>query len=224
MKVHFIAQSGFIIEYLNQRIAIDLWAKNPVNPISLHQVPKINHVFVTHDHGDHDVPFAIEIAKRDNATFHSSYEITYRAFKSGVQKMESANIGGPYKSGEIEVVLTHAEHSSDTGIPVGFIIKIGDRTLYHMGDTAYFKGLDFLSELYKIDTLFIPIGSRYTMGPVEASYAVRDISPKWVIPMHYNTADSIKQDPNIFITLCKERAPGAQVIVFNPGEKKEITA
>ena len=47
MKVHFIAQSGFIIEYVNQRIAIDVWAKNPVNPVSLDIIPKIDHVFVT---------------------------------------------------------------------------------------------------------------------------------------------------------------------------------
>ncbi len=127
-----------------------------------------------------------------------------------------------YKSGEIEVVLTHAEHSSDIGIPVGFIIKIGDRALYHMGDTAYFKGLDFLGELYKPDTLFIPIGSRYTMGPIEASYAVRDLHPAWVIPMHYNTTESIKQDPNVFAELCKESSPGSQVIIFKPGQVKEI--
>lgn len=222
MKVHFIAQSGFIIEYMNQRIAIDIWAKNPVNPVSLDQVPKIDHVFVTHDHGDHDIKFGMEIAKRDNASFHSSYEITYHASKNGVTKWESANIGGPYKSGALEVVLTHAEHSSDTGIAVGFIIKISDRTLYHMGDTAYFKGLDFLGELYKPDTLFIPIGSRYTMGPVEASYAVRDVRPKWVIPMHYNTAESIKQDPNVFLALCKEKCRNSQVIIFKPGEVKEI--
>lgn len=222
MKVHFIAQSAFIIEYMNQRIAIDLWADNPVNPISLDKVPKIDHIFVTHDHGDHDVAFGIEIAKRDNAMFHSSYEITYRASKNGVNRWESANIGGLYKSGKIEVVLTHAEHSSDTGIPVGFIVKIADRTLYHMGDTAYFKGLEFLRELYQPDTLFIPIGSRYTMGPREASYAVRDINPKLVIPMHYNTAETIQQDPNVFAELCKQTSPNSHVIIFKPGEVKQV--
>jgi L-ascorbate metabolism protein UlaG (beta-lactamase superfamily) len=71
MKIHYIAQSGFIIEHRQQRIAIDVWANNPVNPITLEDVPHIDHVFVTHDHGDHDVNFAIAIAKRDNATFHS---------------------------------------------------------------------------------------------------------------------------------------------------------
>lgn len=222
MKVLYIAHSGFLIEYNNQRLVIDLWANNPVNPITLNDLPKIDHVFVTHDHGDHDMKFGIEIAKRDDAVFHSSYEITYQALKAGVSRIESANIGGMYRSGRIEVVLTQAEHSSDTGIPVGFIIKIGDRVLYHMGDTAYFSGLDILAELYKIDTLFIPIGSRYTMGPVEASYAVRDLKPTVVIPMHYNTAESIRQDPDFFAELCKHKSPQSKVIVFQTGEMKEV--
>lgn len=183
MIIHFIAQSGFIIENDNKRICIDLWAENPVNPIALEKVPKI----------DHDLQFGMEIAKRDNAIFHSSYDIAIYATENGVQNTEKASIGG-YKSGEIEVVLVHAEHTSNIGIPVEFIIKIGDRVLYHMGDTGYFKGLDFLKEVYKIDTLFVPIGSRYTMGPIEASYAVGDIKPKYVIPMHYNTSPAIKQD------------------------------
>jgi L-ascorbate metabolism protein UlaG (beta-lactamase superfamily) len=222
MKVQFIAQSGFVIEYNNQRLVIDLWANNPVNPITLNDLPKIDHVFVTHDHGDHDMKFGFEIAKRDNARFHSSYEITFKALKAGVIRIESANIGGMYRSGEIEVVLTHAEHSSDTGIPVGFIIKIGDRTLYHMGDTAYFSGLNILAELYEIDTLFIPIGSRYTMGPIEASYAVKDLQPTVVIPMHFNTSESIRQDPDFFVELCRQRSPQSNVIVFQPGETKEV--
>lgn len=91
--------------------------KYPVNSVSLDKVPKIDHVFVTHDHGDHDLKFGMEIAKRDNATFDSNYEITYSASKNGVMKTESANIGGPYKSGKIEVILTYAEHSVIPAFP-----------------------------------------------------------------------------------------------------------
>lgn len=80
MTVHYIAHSGFIIEYMHQRIAIDVWANDPINPVSLQDVPAINHVFVTHDHGDHHMKFGMEIAKRDHAAFHSSYEITKHTF------------------------------------------------------------------------------------------------------------------------------------------------
>jgi L-ascorbate metabolism protein UlaG (beta-lactamase superfamily) len=222
MKITFIAQSGFIIEEANQIICIDLWADNPLHPISLDQIPKVNHVFVTHDHQDHDLQFGMQIAQRDGATFHSSYDISIYAAENGVQNTEKASIGGSYKSGDIEVVLVHAEHTSNIGIPVGFIIKIGNRTIYHMGDTGYFKGFDFLAEVYNIDTLFIPIGARYTMGPIEASYAVRDINPKYIIPMHYNTSPTIQQDPVFFKDLCHQRSPESQVLIMNPGDTIEV--
>lgn len=222
MKIHFIAQSGFIVEQDDQRICIDIWSQNPVNPINLENIPKIDHVLITHDHKDHDLNFGIEIAKRDNATFHSSIDITEYAVEKGVQNVESANIGGSYKSGKLEVVLVHAEHTSDIGIPVGFIIKIGERTLYHMGDTGYFRRFDLLAEIYEIDILFVPIGSRYTMGPVEASYAVKDIKPEFVIPMHYNTFDAIKQDPGYFKELSIEKSPESEVIIMSPGETFDI--
>jgi L-ascorbate metabolism protein UlaG (beta-lactamase superfamily) len=216
MKIQFIAQSGFIIEENDQRICIDLWAKNPVNPITLDEVLKVNHVFITHDHDDHDMPFGIEIAKRDNATLHANEEIVARAMKQGVKNVEHANIGGLYKSGNIEVVQVHAEHTSNTGIPVGFIIKFGGKTLYHMGDTGYYKGFDLLDKLYLIDILFIPIGGRFTMGPVEASFAVQDIKPKYIIPMHYNTFPQIEQNVEEFKALCKVKCPEAEMMILKP--------
>jgi hypothetical protein len=116
MKVHFIAQSGFIVQYLNKRIAIAVWTNNLVNPVTLDEAPKIDHVFVAHDQGDHDLKFAMEIGKRDNAIFYTGYELRTMLLKS-VQKWESANVGGLCRSGEIEGLLTHAEHLQYTGIP-----------------------------------------------------------------------------------------------------------
>lgn len=221
MKINFIAQSGFIIEHDSQTIAIDIWPDNPVNPIAIDTIPKVNHVFITHDHVDHGMEFCFEIAKRDDAVFHANGDIVTKALDNGVNSVEMANIGGLYRSGKIEVIQVRADHTSNTGIPLGFILKIGDRVLYHMGDTAYFKGFAFLAEVYKIDTLFVPIGGRFTMGPVEAAHAVCDIRPKYVIPMHYNTFPQIKQDPKKFISLCKEKHESCEIVVIKPGDSVE---
>ncbi|HEC64391.1 MAG TPA: metal-dependent hydrolase, partial [bacterium] len=187
MKIKFIAQSGFIIETKQGLITIDLWLDNPLHKLELKDVPKTDYVFITHDHADHDLPTGIELAKRDKSHFISNYDIMKHAQEQGVENIAPGNIGGLYPVGDIEIAQTHAEHSSNIGLPVGFIIKVEGKTLYHMGDTGYFKGLDTLAEFYNIDILFVPIGSRYTMGPKEASLAVADIKPKIVIPMHYNT-------------------------------------
>jgi len=222
MKITYIAQASFIIENEDEMFCIDLWLNNPVYNLEMTDVPKMDYVFVTHDHRDHDMASGIEIAKRDGATFFSNSDIVTLASQKGVEKVERMGVGGTIKSGDLEVTQVHAEHTSDTGIPVGFIIKTGKFVIYHPGDTGYFKGLDFLAEIHKINVYMVPIGSRYTMGPIEASYAVNDIKPDYVIPMHYNTSPAVKQDPNYFKKLVNDKTPKTEVIIMEPGEEIEI--
>jgi L-ascorbate metabolism protein UlaG (beta-lactamase superfamily) len=57
-----------------------------------------------------------------------------------------------------------------------------------MGDTGLFGDMKFIAEYYKPDLVLIPIGGNFTMGPVEAAYAIKTwIKPKMVMPIHYNS-------------------------------------
>jgi L-ascorbate metabolism protein UlaG (beta-lactamase superfamily) len=67
----------------------------------------------------------------------------------------------------------------------GFEIKIDNKVIVHLGDTLLQKEWEGL----KPDVLMIPIGGtvvKNTMGEEEALEAVKIISPKKVIPCHYN--------------------------------------
>jgi len=223
MKIQFIAQSGFIITTdQGDVLIIDPWLDNPKFPVTTEDIPKVDFVFITHDHKDHGLDTGIELAIRDHATFVSGYDIVRHAQEKGVQSVESANIGGPFTSGNLSIVLIHAEHSSDIGVPVGFVIKTDDLTLYHMGDTGYFAHLDTIGVLYDIDVLMVPIGSRYTMGPAEAQLAIEDIGPEIVIPMHYNTFDKIAQNGEEFKNDVERRFAGIEVKLLQPGEQISI--
>lgn len=79
---------------------------------------------------------------------------------------------------------------------IGFRITIGDKTVVNLGDTVLQKGWEGL----KPDVLMIPIGGRViknTMGEKEALEAVKLISPKKVIPMHYNCDFLWKRNINL---------------------------
>jgi L-ascorbate metabolism protein UlaG (beta-lactamase superfamily) len=68
---------------------------------------------------------------------------------------------------------------------IGFRITVGDTTLVNLGDTLIQREWEGLNP----DILMIPIGGRIaknTMNEDEALEAVRLISPKLVIPCHYN--------------------------------------
>lgn len=78
---------------------------------------------------------------------------------------------------------------------IGFKITIGNTTLVHLGDSLILKEWEGL----KPDILMIPIGGRVaknTMNEEEALEAVQLISPKLVIPCHYNEAFFWKRNCN----------------------------
>lgn len=78
---------------------------------------------------------------------------------------------------------------------IGFKFTVGERTFVNLGDTLLQKEWEGL----KPDILMIPIGGRIaknTMNETEALEAVQLISPKIVIPCHYNEAFLWKRNCN----------------------------
>ena len=78
---------------------------------------------------------------------------------------------------------------------IGIKITLGDKTLVNLGDSLLQKEWEGL----KPDILMIPIGGRVaknTMNEDEALEAVKLISPRIVIPCHYNEAFFWKRNCN----------------------------
>ena len=221
MKITYIGHAGFKMD--DDVIAFfDPWLSAPTSKMKLEDINKCDFVFVTHDHGDHGLEEGIEIAKKTGATFVSIFEVSNIAAEKGVKNTFGMNIGGSYKLGNTEIIMTLALHSSSNGVPVGFIVKFANHTVYHPGDTGLFGDMKLLGELYKPDIAVLPIGGTFTMGPKEAAVATKLLGVKHVIPMHYNTFPVIEKDPKEFEQYVKEESPNTQVHILNPGEAIEI--
>jgi L-ascorbate metabolism protein UlaG (beta-lactamase superfamily) len=89
-------------------------------------------------------------------------------------------------------------------------------TVYHAGDTAVFTDMKIIGEIYKPEMALLPIGSHFTMDPVEAAYACKLIQPKYVVPMHFGTWPVLTGTSEEFSRLLKDQ-PGIKLIVMNPG-------
>jgi L-ascorbate metabolism protein UlaG (beta-lactamase superfamily) len=208
-------------------IIIDPWITgNPLCPVKIEDIKRADLVLITHDHFDH-ASNAADIAKKTGATVVGCPE-TIGKLKTGQALPEGQaifwgigmNIGGTAQVGDISITMTQALHSSETGVATGYIIKLEDgTTIYHAGDTGVFNSMKLLGELYNIDIALLPIGSCFTMDPLQAAYAVKMINAKKVIPMHYRTFPILEQDASRFVNLVKERAPEAVVIVLEPGQE-----
>src|SRR4030065_874536 len=178
-----------------------------------------DYILITHGHFDH-VGDAVSIAKRTGAMVISNFEIAGWMEKQGVRKTHGQHIGGGHEHPFGYLKLTLALHGSvlpdgsNGGNPVGFLITAKDGTkIYISGDTGLFGDMKLIGQ-EGIDLAFIPIGDNYTMGPDDAYKAVEMLSPKHVVPIHYNTWELIAQDAEK--RPGRVRKLGVQVYVLKP--------
>lgn len=226
-KIKWISHSAFQITLGSGKVLyIDPWFENPLSTFTLDDVKEATMVLVTHDHFDH-VGQAADIVKKTGGLLVANVETGRRMqneFQIPAEKVcyfgHGLNIGGNLAYEGITVTMTQAFHSTLSGAPCGYIIKLEDgTTIYHAGDTGIFDTMKTFGEFYKVDVALLPIGSVFTMDPLQAAWAAKMISPKKVIPMHYKTFPILVQDPKGFVEIAKREAPGVEVVVLNPGQE-----
>lgn len=125
-------------------------------------------------------------------------------------------IGGEIQiaGGEVMIAMTPAIHSSSVfdsnagpndpdraygGNPAGYVLVIKNGpTIYHSGDTAYFKDMETIGDSYSIDVALLNIGGHFGMEPRMAAKAALSLRTRLAIPHHFGTFPGITQDSNGF--------------------------
>lgn len=207
-RITYFGHSTFSLTTAAGEVAlIDPWVMtNPVCTVALHQVPRLDAIFLTHAHTDH-MGDLLALAKQHHPRLVANFETCLWLESKGFGKeIMPMNKGGSQHVGAFEVTMTHAMHSNsidDNGVriyggePAGYVVRLpGGLTVYHAGDTALFGDMKLIAELYKPEVVLLPIGDVYTMGPREAAYAIRLLGAKHVIPMHYATFPSLTGTPD----------------------------
>jgi len=171
-------------------------------------------ILVSHGHGDH-VGDTVEIAKANNSLVIAPFELIVFLQKQGVnpERCHPMHIGGGYNFDFGRVKLTPAHHGSAfidedstiyTGNPCGYLITIEDKTIYFAGDTGLFSEMEFIGSMNKVDVALLPIGDNFTMGIEDAVKACELLNATVAIPMHYDTFDVIKVNPEDFVKSLEE--------------------
>ncbi len=227
-KIKWFGHAAFSITTPGGKVLlIDPWLKNPSNPEAEDgkdasaSVSKVDYILLTHGHRDH-VGDAVEIAKRTGAVLISNPELAGNLVKlagfPGKQAETDAimGIGGEIQiaDGEVTVAMTPAVHSSSVfnpkatateaeraygGNPAGFILIIKNGpTIYHSGDTAFFKDMETIGEEYQVDLALLNIGGHFGMEPRMAARAAKSVRAQLAIPQHYATFPGIVQNSDVF--------------------------
>ncbi len=223
IKITWLGHSAFLLEAETKLLIDPFISGNPKAPCSPEDLdPDI--IAVTHGHRDH-LGDTIEIGARTGCRIISIHEVANYIKSKGVFA-EGMNKGGTMEVEGMTLTMTQALHSSsiddsgfsfDGGSPAGFVIGIGGHSFYHAGDTGVFGDMQLIGELYEPEIAFLPIGDKFTMGIKEAVKAVELLQPKIVVPMHYNTFDVIKQDPEKFKRAVEAKVD-TKVIIMEPGK------
>jgi L-ascorbate metabolism protein UlaG (beta-lactamase superfamily) len=225
LKATWFSHACFLIQSAKAKLLIDPFISgNPLAPVQADSL-SADYILVSHGHGDH-VGDTVAIAQRTGATVISNFEIQNWMVAQGVQNVHPQHIGGGFNYPWGRVKLTQALHGSALpdgsygGNPCGFLFYIDGKKIYHACDTGLFYDMKLIGE-EGIDLAILPIGDNFTMGPDDALRAVKLIQPKRVVPIHYNTFDVIKQDPNAWAARVEKETP-AKVTVMKPGETIEV--
>lgn len=245
-KLKWFGHAAFSITTPNGKVLlIDPWISNPVNPDvtagkdPLAAISKVDYILLTHGHRDH-VGDAVEIAKRTGAALICNPELAGNLVKLAGFPKERAEtdaimgIGGEIQiaDGEITVAMTPAVHSSSVfnpkagpneperaygGNPAGFVVIIRNGpTIYHSGDTAYFKDMETIGESYAIDVALLNIGGHFGMEPRMAAKAAQSVRAKVAIPQHFATSPDMTQSADGFAAELKRLKIG--FYEMKPGE------
>jgi L-ascorbate metabolism protein UlaG (beta-lactamase superfamily) len=223
MDIRFLGHAAFELTEGDTRVLIDPFLTgNPKAAVSADEMEP-THIFLTHGHADH-IGDTVDIAKRTGAQVVAFVELANELQEDGVENVSDPNIGGTVEFGNVSVRLTPAWHTSTTpkgtvNTPAGLVIKVGDTTVYHLGDTALFSDLQLVKARDgQIDVALMCIGGHYTMDRIDAVAAAQLVGANQIIPCHYNTFPPIETDAEAF----KNDVKGSEVIVLDPGEAHSL--
>ena len=176
MRIQWYGQSAFHLSASEASVAIDPFGDlSGLTSRGMHfDYPAIagveaELVLITHEHADHN---GLEMIGGEPAVIRST----------------AGRLPSPI--GEITAIAS--EHDEQAGTVRGsntiFVFELDGLRVCHLGD---FGQSALRSEQHtaigEIDLLFIPVGGGPTIGAGGATAIVEQLSPRWVVPMHYRT-------------------------------------
>jgi len=220
--ITFIGHSSFFLQIGGKNFVIDpnfaRWLfvlKRLRRPgVRIADLPPIDAVLVTHAHFDHlHRPSLRAIARNTlrksgkRPLFIVPKNLRDLVFDLGYSSVTELKWWESMRVGPVEITATPANHWGARVIRdvhrgfCGFVLRAGEQSLYHSGDTAYFDGFHEIGMRLHPQVAMLPIGAydppsfrRVHTSPEDAVQAFMDINASFMVPMHYGTF-KLSQEP-----------------------------
>lgn len=216
--IFYMGQAGFIIKTDEQKyIALDLYLSDCCNRyfgfkrlspyiIEAHDI-EFDYLLASHSHYDHFDVDSVPIMMSEKTKFIGAIDTKAECERLGIIKNTSfIKCGDTVSLGNnVNVKAVECDHGTLAPDAVGFLITIGEKKIYYMGDTAYRE--DFLknAELKNADLLLAPINGEFgNMNSSEAAQAAKTIGAKLTVPYHFWTFAEHGGNPHEFKKIMEE--------------------
>ena len=96
---------------------------------------------------------------------------------------------GEYEVAGVSVIGLPTYHDAEKGAKEGrntvYLIEMDDVRICHLGDLGHKLDDAEAEAVSSPDVLLVPVGGRTTMNAEQAAEVVRQLEPRYVVPMHY---------------------------------------
>jgi L-ascorbate metabolism protein UlaG (beta-lactamase superfamily) len=215
--VTFLGHSSFLLQIGGRNILIDpvfstrlIVLRRQRRPgVLVEDLPPIDLVLITHAHMDHldktSLRRVIRATRRLRGT--APDVVVPHGVEDLVEWMGFSRVHGlgwwdALELTGLKVTMTPCKHwgarmfrDMHRGYG-GYVVAAGatSESVYHSGDTAYFKGFAEVGERLRPDVALLPIGAYFPdtyrsvhTSPEEALRGFVECGAKWMIPMHFGT-------------------------------------
>jgi len=101
---------------------------------------------------------------------------------------------GEYEVGKAFITGIGTFHDNEQGATKGrttvYVIEMEGLVLCHLGDLGYQMPVSPIKEIGAVDILMVPVGDVSTLSVSEARGLVRNLQPRYVMPMHYRSENA----------------------------------
>lgn len=235
--IWWLGQSGFLLQWKKQRVLIDPYLSDSLTKKYLttskphtrmselvvrpELLKNISVVTSSHNHTDHldgetlipliqsnpGIRFIIPEANREFVAERVKCDLNFPVGLNDGKQITIGDftfIGVPAKHNEIE-----RDEQGNCRF-MGYVIKFGEWTIYHSGDTLWFDGMAGLIKPFHVDLALLPIngndparGVAGNLDCCEAAQLAKEIGTACVIPCHYDMFTFNTADVNDFVKACE---------------------